>query len=488
MSERNIEMSSKHSIRIVQSQDIDEILAIQESWLIDKKAKEIKPSRLSKTISAFANTNGGDIYLGISHKENKTEYYWDGFENEEQMNGFFTMIENLFSSHEDYSLESYKSAIDNTIVLHIIIGKTQKIIYASDNKAYIRQGVQNIPCDTDEKIMRLHLDKGLSSFEDEYTQTSLDDIKNSSVLSSFLTKVAPTTTMYDWLRKQKIMDSNARISVAGVLLYDECPQATLPKQSAIKILRYHTDESEGTRDTLDEGFPITIEGDIYTLIHESVKKTKEIVEQSGVVGKDDIEAKEYPEVTLHEIITNAVLHRDYSIKKDIQIRIFTNRIEIESPGKLPGHITLENIMQEQCARNPKIVRLIAKFPSPPNKDVGEGLNTAFNAMTKMQLKQPQIKETDTGVLVIIKHERLADAETIVLDYLQTHNTISNSIARTLTGITDANKMKHVFIRLKYQNKIRIVPGTQSSATLWEKSDGNTNFYANEQLTLDDYSS
>lgn len=209
--------------------------------------------------------------------------------------------------------------------MHIIIGKTSKIIYASDNKAYIRQGVQNIPCDTDEKILRLHLDKGLASFEDEYTQATFDELKSSSILSNFLSKVSPTTTPYDWLRRQKVMDSNARIAVAGVLLYDECPQATLPKQSAIKILRYHTDEVEGTRETLDEGFPVTIEGDIYTLIHESVKKTKEIVEQPGVVGKEDIEAKEYPEVTLHEIITNAVLHRDYSIKKDIQIRTCQHR-------------------------------------------------------------------------------------------------------------------------------------------------------------------
>lgn len=130
-----------------------------------------------------------------------------------------------------------------------------------------------------------------------------------------------------------------------------------------------------------------------------------------------------------------------------------------------------------------MVRLIAKFPSPPNKDVGEGLNTAFNAMTKMQLKQPQIKETDVGVLVIIRHERLADAETVVWDYLQTHSTISNSIARTLTGITDANKMKYVFNRLKAQGKIRIVLGTRGSATLWEKTGENNDSVENKQLSL-----
>lgn len=476
-------MSIKCDKKIINQEEVEDILLIQESWLIDKKGKGIKPAKLSKTISSFANTNGGDVYLGISHTEDKNLYYWDGFENEEDMNQYIEVITNMFDSYDDYSLEVYQSKRENTFILHIIIHKTQKIIYASDKTAYVRHGVQNLPCDTDEKLMRLHLDKGLSSFEDEYTQSNMDDLKNSKILLDFLSKVAPATSPYDWLRRQKIMNSNARISVAGVLLYDECPQATLPKQSAIKILRYHTEEKEGSRETLDKGFPITIEGDLYTLIYEAVKQIKKIIENSKVVGKEDMRTKEYPEITLHEIITNAVLHRDYSIKKDIQIRIFTNRIEIESPGKLPGHITLDNILQEQCARNPKIVRLIAKFPSPPNKDVGEGLNSAFKAMEQMHLKEPQITETENSVIVIIKHEKLADADSVVWEYLQTHDKINNETARILTGITDANKMKRVFYRLRDQGKIQIVSGTKSSATYWEKIGNSTEKAKYEQLKL-----
>ena len=56
---------------------------------------------------------------------------------------------------------------------------------------------------------------------------------------------------------------------------------------------------------------------------------------------------EYPIETLHEITTNAVLHRDYSVADDIHIRIFDNRIEVESPGRLPGHVTQENILDER---------------------------------------------------------------------------------------------------------------------------------------------
>lgn len=478
-------MPIRYSKKVISSMDAEKIVALSESWIVDMKGKDIKPAKLSRTVSAFANSNGGEIYLGISHLDDKDQYFWNGYVNEESFNQYATLLEEILPSFESYVIEAFEHPVDHTYVFHIIVHKTNTILKASDGKIYERHGVQNLPCDTPEKILRLQRDKGLASYEDEMTQGVFDDIKDSSVLLNFLHDVVPQTLPYDWLRKQRVMDSNAKINVAGELLYDECPQAVLPKQSGVRILRYHTDESEGERGTLEEGFPISIEGDIYSLINNTVATVKEIVEKVGVISKDGKESKIYPDVTLHEIITNAVLHRDYSVPKDIQIRIFTNRIEIESPGKLPGHITLENILSEQYSRNPKIIRLISKFPSPPNKDVGEGLNTAFRAMQEMQLKPPTIEETENSVIVTIKHERLADAETIVLDYLAEHETINNAIARSLTGIADSNKMKKIFYVLKDKELLEIVPGTRGVATQWRmksKSSHDVRQYE-EQLTL-----
>ena len=87
-------------------------------------------------------------------------------------------------------------------------------------------------------------------------------------------------------------------------------------------------------------------------------------------------------------------------------------------------------------------------------------------MQEMQLKPLVIVETDNSVIVMIKHERLADAETIVLDYLKEHETINNAIARSLTGITDSNKMKKVFYVLKDKELLEIVPVTRGVATRW----------------------
>jgi ATP-dependent DNA helicase RecG len=162
---------------------------------------------------------------------------------------------------------------------------------------------------------------------------------------------------------------------------------------------------------------------------------------------------------IHEIITNAVLHRDYSIADDIHIKIFDNRVEILSPGTLPGHITPENILNERFARNGVIVRLINKFPNPPNKDVGEGLNTAFEAMRKMKLKEPVILQEGGYVKVVLRHESLASPEEMILEYLETHDQIVNKQAREISFIGSENKMKTILQRMVKQGLIMLVPGT-----------------------------
>jgi len=213
---------------------------------------------------------------------------------------------------------------------------------------------------------------------------------------------------------------------------------------------------------------LTIEGCLYDQIASAVGRTLEIIESIRVLGPGGLEPIVYPREALHEIITNAVLHRDYSIASDIHVRIFDNRIEVESPGTLPGHITEENILDEQFARNGAIVRLINKFPNPPNKDVGEGLNTAFEAMRSLRLKEPVIEETENSVQVIIRHEPLASPEEAVIEYVQTHDEINNRTARRITGITSENAMKTVFYRLRDQDLIERVPDRAGRSSAWRR--------------------
>jgi len=184
-----------------------------------------------------------------------------------------------------------------------------------------------------------------------------------------------------------------------------------------------------------------------------------MIESVRVNTPDGLESVKYPITALHEIITNAVLHRDYSVADDIHIRIFDNRVEVASPGTLPAHITPENILHERFARNATIVRLVNKFPNPPNKDVGEGLNTAFRAMREMQLKAPTITQDGGYVKVVLRHESLATPEELVLEYLQKNDQITNRVARELCFIGSENKMKGILQRMVKKGLIELVPGT-----------------------------
>lgn len=439
-----------------------QLFQIQENHFNEFKSKDITGKGFSKSISAFANASGGEIYIGIREENNTKIKHWEGFTNIEEANSILQVLDSIPIIENYYNIEFLKHPVLKTYVLKVCVFKTQAIVKTTDGKIFVRKGAQSLPVDTPEKLRRLELDKGITSFENERIRDSeISDATESEIYSYFAESIIPEVEPVMWLTKQKLIRDN-KLTVAGELLFADEPQIVLPKRSSIKIFRYKTSR-EADRDMLAEQ-PLTIEGCAYNQIYKAVEKTKEIIESIKKLG-EAFETIEYPEETLHEIITNAVLHRDYSISTDIQIRIFDNRVEVESPGILPGHVTKDNILEAQAARNPKMVRLINKFPNAPNKDVGEGLNTAFDAMTKLRLKVPEIEEKDNSVLVIIKHEKLASPEELVVSYLLEHDTIKNGIGRKVTGIKSENSMKNVFYRLRDRGFIHLVRGFN----FWEKT-------------------
>lgn len=476
-------------IRNITDEQKDRILNISEGHFYELKAKEIQPRKLTKTITAFANSDGGEVYVGIGEvKEDGVVKHrsWNGFANQEEANGHLQIFTELFPFGTYFVYEFLKSEDDPNIVLHIAVNKTSEITKASDGIPYIRKGAQNIPIKTLEEFKRLEFDKGITTFERQTVNIPKETIVNSEVTESFIKQVIPSSSAEVWLKKQ-ILIVKELPTVAGILLFSDEPQAALPKQSGVKIYRYKTRDKEGKRENLAFD-PITIEGSTYHQIYTTVSKVIDIVEEIKLLTDKGLEKITYPSEALHEIITNAILHRDYSITKDIHVRIFDNRIEIESPGRLPGHISPENILYEQLARNGSIVRIINKFPNPPNKDVGEGLNTAFEALKQLRLKPPTILETENSVIVTILHEPLASPEEIVINFLNIHKEINNAKGRELTGIDSENEMKRVFQRLQKKDLIYLDPNKKASQSRWllkEKSPKNNNPGSGIQVSLFD---
>lgn len=453
------------------TEERDKALAIEEGHFSDVKAIDIAPAKLTKTIAAFSNADGGEVYIGIAENKISGTKHWIGFASPEAANGHIQIFEQLFPLGDGYSYTFLKCSEEEGLALKVEVQKSRNIKIASDGVVYVRRGAQNHRYTAAEDIARLEHNKGLKSFETELINTDPTVITNSTVSIGFMLEIVPTAEPDAWLHKQNLIISN-KPTVAGVVLFAEEPQALLPKRTGIKIYRYKTKAEEGTRETLD-GNPQSVEGHAYKQIYESVRITSSIIESVRVNTAEGLESVKYPITALHEIITNAVLHRDYSLADDIHIRIFDNRVEVVSPGTLPAHITPQNILDERFSRNGVIVRLINKFPNPPNKDVGEGLNSAFLAMRDMKLKPPTIEQGPNSVKVVLKHEALATPEELILTYLKSNPSIKNSVARDICFIGSENKMKGILQRLVTKGMIELVPGTTRYSAAYRLTQSNS---------------
>jgi ATP-dependent DNA helicase RecG len=441
------------AIEIDQAQ-ADLLTQIEEGQYSDVKSIAITPAKLTHTISAFANTDGGDLYIGITEQMlggNVKKREWAGFADVESANGHLQAFIKTFPLGKDFQYEFLRCTDRHGVMLHVQVSRTQEIIKSTDGIAYIRVGAQNLPQSAPEELKRLEYAKGLISFESHTVSAANELLIDSQITKRFLESVVPKATPESWLRKQQLI-VNQMPTVAGLLLFAEEPQAVLAKRCGIKVYRYETQDEAGFRDVLTF-LPITIEGCLYDQIDQAVSTTVSEIEKIQHFGAKGFEAIKYPRETLHEIITNAVIHRDYSIADDVHVRIFDNRVEVQSPGRLPAHITPANILDERFARNGTIVRLLNKFPNPPNRDVGEGLNTAFEKMRDLGLRDPIIEERDNGLLIRILHEPLASPEQRIMQYLETHETIRNKKARDITFIKDADHMKRILQRMADKKEI-----------------------------------
>ncbi len=440
-------------------EDAKKLLDQQEGHFLDFKAREIAPAKLTKSLSAFVNSDGGDLYIGVAEDKLKGEFNWVGFGRIEDANGHLETFEMVSPFGDDLDgefLEVFGDPRFSGYVLHVNARKSRFVRKSSDQKVYKRLGAFNKPVVTEEAITALRRHKGLESFEDETLAIPIESVTNSLAIIEYLLQVVPTAEPDIYLKGQYLIHGT-KPTVASVLLFADLPQAVLPKRCGIKIYRYGSEDV--SRDRL-MGDPTTIEGNLYNQVYSAVERTVAVISEAAFLDEDGLRTVRYPTETLHEIITNAILHRDYSITDDVHIRIFENRVEVESPGRLPGHIRPDNILSERLSRNPYLVRHLNRFPNPPNKDVGEGLDTAFEFMKKLNLKNPTVEERENSVRVTIRHESLASPAQQVVEYLESNEQIRNEEARKLTGVNSESKMKKTFTQLIQAGEIEHVPGSK----------------------------
>lgn len=151
---------------------------------------------------------------------------------------------------------------------------------------------------------------------------------------------------------------------------------------------------------------------------------------SAVVGTRREVLPEYPEAVLREAVLNALAHRDYGLSgATVDITIWDDRIEIQSPGSLPGHITLENMRDEHYSRNRRIMRVLKLLSLV--EEYGEGVDRMIQEMEARLMEPPIFAATPSSVTVTVRNRFLVDVEDQVWLSLLAHYQLSAPERRAL---------------------------------------------------------
>jgi ATP-dependent DNA helicase RecG len=453
--------------KTIDDSDASILVTRDEDHFFDRKALAAKGKTLQKAAVAFANADGGEFVVGIADdlEELVPEKRWNGAARPEDFNGHIQALNEIVPPlPSEYWLLDCPNR--SGIVLLVRVEKSAEVHHTSDGTVYVRKGAQSIPVKESQRIVELQFAKGAASFEDQVLASGrTEDVSEGAELKRFLTEYSPKTDPLEFSLNQNLVDRKSwEPRVGGMLLFSDNPAAVLPRKCSVKIVRYETREDDPERDHLKS--TVTLEGPLYPLIQNTVKTVTEVMSSVAVWTTTGLKTLQYPPEAVWEIIVNAIIHRDYAISDDVQIRIFDNRIEVISPGKLPGYVSVQNILEARYSRNSKIVRNLARYPNPPNKDLGEGLNTAFQKMKEWRLKEPEIIEDGNYVRVVIPHIPLAAPTEAILEFLRNNRTITNRQAREITGIRSENLVKIEFYKLRDEGLLEMVPGLKGPAAAW----------------------
>jgi len=433
------------------------LLASKEWTSFECKRANIQPRKLLETIVAFANSNGGLIVLGLEDPD-KAPVDKRIYGTSENQNNISEVLK-LIDKEIDPNILNYKfSEIDVINILEIAdklaiiqIEKSNDIHSLKNGDTYIRKGAQNIKIGSSE-IIRLKYEKGTLKYEDELTQIfTLEDI-DKTLLNEYKRDL-DGERVDDWqfLKDNGLADKKDGkyyLNKAGILLFGNNPSVLLKTKCGIKITRYYGIKPSYGEESNFAHRPFTIEGPLIYQIKKAYDYFKNLVRNSPpkLKASSFIPSFLIPTSVYQEAITNAVIHRNYSVQNDIQVIFFDDRIEIESPGTYPGQITINNIRKERYARNPMILRTLNRFNNPPNLDIGEGVDRMFKLMNENNLYEPLYfppTVVPNNVLLYLLNLQKINYWDSVNKFLIDHLTINNKQAKIVTGISDTLKMSRL---------------------------------------------
>ncbi|MDR2604731.1 MAG: putative DNA binding domain-containing protein [Desulfovibrio sp.] len=331
---------------------------------------------LASEMAAFANSEGGTLYIGVTDNGIAVGIPRAdvGRINQLISNAAGQLVRSPLIVHTENVVLA-----DGNIVIAVSVPKGMDKPYFDKNGViWLKIGSDKRRVNSKEELRRLfqisnqfHADElptkaGIDKLDKLYFRDFLRDVYDQDYPES-------QEELLRLLQNMNLATDAGVLNLAGVLMFAERPQWITP-QFAVKAIRYPGNEIHVTDyiDTEDFAGPLRkVFDDAHAFIMRNLHKV-----QAGR-GVNSPGLPEIPPSVFEELLVNALVHRDYLVSAPIRVFVFDNRIEIVSPGHLPNNLTVEKIKTGiSNIRNPILVSYVAKGLLPYH-GLGSGIKRAL---------------------------------------------------------------------------------------------------------------
>ncbi|MCO5199344.1 MAG: putative DNA binding domain-containing protein [Anaerolineae bacterium] len=356
---------------------------------------------LAECLVALANADGGLIVLGLDDNGKPADEIWD-----EEAEGALRAA--VMQCRPPVVTRWQRIEAPHGDLIGIQIPRSADLHTLADGRVLVREGRENRPI-TGQALRQLAGNRTVAEYEAETVPGADRDDLSAEIITEYLAKreargLSNIGSLDQLLFEIGATDRDNNPTVAGTLLFSAKPHIFLP-QSGVVFVKFSGTDPRGADGGIGYGRRDEIQGPL----HHIVERTWNIIWEemrvgAHVRGLQREEVPEYPRFAVREAIVNAICHRDYRIKgRRIEVRMYDDRMEIISPGGLPGYMTLDNLVEEHFSRNPRIVGGLYQWGYI--EELGLGIDRMIEEMAEAGHPPPSFDATPYSFTVTLRSER-----------------------------------------------------------------------------------
>lgn len=297
-------------------------------------------------------------------------------------------------------------------LISLFVPRSDDLHTLSDGRILKRHGTENRPMFGDDLTM-LSNARTVGDFENQAVPGARRSDFDDDIIQEYISNLsrrggAMTEGLERLLFEIGALDHHGNPTVTGVLLFTKKPQVFLP-QSAITFVRFPDVKPRGAGGGAGYGRRDDITGPLARIVERAWQIVwEEMRVGAKVVGLERKDIPEYPRFAVREAIINAVCHRDYRVQgRRIEIRMYSDRLEVISPGGLAGWMTLDNLVDEHYSRNPRIVSGLYQWGYI--EELGLGIDLMIEEMVEAGHPKPEFL-APSGIFTVKLFKRVEKPE------------------------------------------------------------------------------